>query len=388
MKQKIYFFNPAHDMALANNTPFYKSPDEISRMAYDLAVLPAWYAGVGGKVKVDELNQADLLASQSPLLPQVHWTCEWENGIYEPWGWDPAVLYQLRSAGVDESVLPDERQMQRIRFLSSRQRCVDILAALRTVEGTCGEAVVCGSEDDVNFYMSEMGEIILKSPWSGSGRGLVRVSSSTWNPSVSGWISRVLRTQGIVMAEPLYEKAVDFAMEFYADGCGEIFFVGYSLFETDSHGNYKENRLLSDEWIEQYLLSFIAPDVLRQIRVKLLVELSSLLGNGYEGYFGVDMMVCRVGDEYRIHPCVEVNLRMNMGLVAHAVFARYLHSQSHGCFRIEYYRQAGNALDVHRTLHEKYPLKMVDGRVLSGYLPLTGVDVDTHYQAYIIVGCQ
>lgn len=388
MVRKIYCFNPSHDAALANNTPFYKPSGEIVRMAYDLAVLPVWYAEAGSKVKVSEWKQVELLRSQTgdaDLLRGAAWTLEWESAEYVPWGWDPALLHTLRLAEVDEDFLLTDPQMERVRRLSGRQRSAEVLEALKCLPGVCGEAVACRSLHEVEFCMSEMGETVLKAPWSGSGRGIVKVSSASWTQSVEGWVSRILRTQGEVMAEPLYERACDFAMEFFADGCGGVFFLGYSLFETDSHGNYKGNRLCSDERIESLLSAYVPADVLRRVRASLEVELSSLLEDGYKGCLGVDMMVCRVNDEFRVHPCVEINLRMNMGIAAHEINARFVHPRSEGRFRVEHYSAQGQALETHRSLKERYPLQTVDGKIIGGYLSLTGVDADTRYQAYVLV---
>ncbi len=387
MTECIYCFNPAHDMALANNTSFYKAPDEIMRMAYDLAVLPGWYAGKG-KVKINEWRQVELLRSQlgsGELFPEAEWTVQWESGRYMPWGWNPALLHTLRLAGVDEGFLLTDSQMKRIRELSGRQQCVAIQEAMREIQGVCGESCVCKSLRDVHCCMSEVGEVVLKAPWSGSGRGLVRVSSATWTESVEGWIGRILRTQGEIMAEPLYEKVCDFAMEFFADGAGNLFFIGYSLFDTDTHGNYKENRLLDDDRILQLLSSYVPVDLLLDVKIELMDRLSSMLKSDYRGYFGVDMMVCRQNGSYCVHPCVEINLRMNMGIVAHVVNRSLVHSRSEGYFRVEHYPVRGEALETHCSMKERHPLQLSDGRILNGYLSLTGVDADTRYQVYIII---
>lgn len=109
------------------------------------------------------------------------------------------------------------------------------------------------------------------------------------------------------MAEPLYDKVVDFAMEFYSDGKGEMKFVGYSLFDTDTHGNYKGNFLMSDQAIVQTLSAYVSPDLLTAVRTSLLEIFVPLLGGDYLGYFGVDMMICRDNGRYLLHPCVEIN---------------------------------------------------------------------------------
>ncbi len=50
--------------------------------------------------------------------------------------------------------------------------------------------------------------------------------------------------------------------------------------------------------------------------------LTSLLDSRYCGYMGVDMMVVRRGDGFALVPCVELNLRMTMGVVAMKVAER------------------------------------------------------------------
>ena len=73
----------------------------------------------GESVRIDDMKQAELLHSQLGsdfLFPRVQWILEWEQGSYVPWGWDPAFLHQLRSAGIGEEFLLTDSQVQRIRF--------------------------------------------------------------------------------------------------------------------------------------------------------------------------------------------------------------------------------------------------------------------------------
>lgn len=221
MRNEIYLFNPENDMALANFTPYYKAPSEIIRMANDLSVLPAWYAPEGSMIKVDFLSRVSLWREQCPasdFLPDVIWSAEWENMPYKPWGWSPSLLYTLRKAGVNDSFLLSDMQMGQIRVLSGRQCCVKILESFSRMDGLCGKAMTCNSMTQVKKYITSLERCVLKAPWSGSGRGIMYVSSKEWNDSAEGWVSRVLRVQGEIMVEPLYNKVCDFAMEFYADG--------------------------------------------------------------------------------------------------------------------------------------------------------------------------
>lgn len=388
MRNEIYLFNPENDMALANFTPYYKAPSEIIRMANDLSVLPAWYAPEGSTIKVDSLSRVSLWREQCPasdFLSDVIWSAEWENMPYKPWGWSPSLLYTLRKAGVNDSFLLSDMQMGQIRVLSGRQCCVKILESFSRMDGLCGKAMTCNSMTQVKKYITSLERCVLKAPWSGSGRGIMYVSSKEWNDSAEGWVSRVLRVQGEIMVEPLYNKVCDFAMEFYADGNGSVSFVGYSLFDTDAHGNYKGNFLLSDGQINKILSQYIPDEVFDNVCRTMEGSLASLLNKDYCGFFGVDMMICLEDGKYLLHPCVEINLRMNMGVVSHTIFNRYVHCLSHGKYIVKYYSEDGEAWDAFCQMKATYKLHLCDGKLAEGYMPLTPVKQDTHYHAFLLL---
>lgn len=388
MRNEIYLFNPENDMALANFTPYYKAPSEIIRMANDLSVLPAWYAPEGSTIKVDSLSRVSLWREQCPasdFLPDVIWSAEWENMPYKPWGWSPSLLYTLRKAGVNDSFLLSDVQMGQIRVLSGRQCCVKILESFSRMDGLCGKAMTCNSMTQVKKYITSLERCVLKAPWSGSGRGIMYVSSKEWNDSAEGWVSRVLRVQGEIMVEPLYNKVCDFAMEFYADGNGSVSFVGYSLFDTDAHGNYKGNFLLSDGQIKKILSQYIPDEVFDNVCRTMEGSLASLLNKDYCGFLGVDMMICLEDGRYLLHPCVEINLRMNMGVVSHTIFNRYVHCLSHGKYIVKYYSEDGEAWDAFCQMKATYKLHLCDGKLAEGYMPLTPVKQDTHYHAFLLL---
>ena len=136
------------------------------------------------------------------------------------------------------------------------------------------------------------------------------------------------------MVEPFYAKRCDFAMEFWSDGQGGVTYSGLSLFETNHNGAYSHNVYATEEEKMAQLTSVLvdaaaksAPhadscrkesasvfaDVLTLLRKALEEELSALVGTAYRGPLGIDMMVL---DDGRIHPCVEINLRMTMGYAA------------------------------------------------------------------------
>lgn len=389
MDKLFYLFNPEHDMALANFTPYYRPPQEIICMREDLSCLPLWYAergGVTGGIKEETADSFLSACMSSGIFPYGQVAFEWNGEVISPWGWDPALVHQLELEGISMDKCPDAEALNRIRFLSGRQQCIGVLNQLGRLEGICGKAVECLSVPEVKAWVHDTGETMLKSPWSGSGRGLLRVSPSTWNVNAEGWIARVIRTQGGIMAEPLYDKVCDFAMEFLADGHGRIRFAGYSLFDTDAHGNYKQNSLLPDEVIERRLMTYVPLQTLNAVKERLVAVLAALLKYDCAGYLGVDMMICREREMFLIHPCVEINLRMNMGVVSRLFFDRYVSGSSHGQYVVEHYAAKGEAINLHRKRSESYPLQVSqDGNILRGYLSLTPVQQNTRYQVYVLV---
>ena len=382
--KRLYLFNPENDMALASGSPYYMAPASAKKMASDLSALPSWYAEAGSGVWVSDVRHVGWMHESCRFSPSVEWTVDAGADFDEfvPWGWSPALLHRLRTSGVSMT-LPHEEQVSDLRRLSSRQVAVALLPCLQ-MDGTMGESAWLTSVDEVCAFSSRYDKVLLKAPWSGSGKGIQPLSGLP-DDNLSGWARRIIATQGGLVGEPYYNKVEDFAMEFRVSD-GKVEFAGYSLFEADARGIYKENWLASDEAIERRLAKYVSLEVLVEVRKKLLVELPMLMGNAYQGYLGVVMMVCQIGEEYVVHPCVEVNLRMNMGVVSRLFFDRFMHPKTSGRYVIDYYLHPGDALRFHEEMKLRYPLEVCDGRMMEGYLSLTPVFEDTAYQIYVVVG--
>ena len=103
-----------------------------------------------------------------------------------------------------------------------------------------------------------------------------------------------------------------------------IDFIGYSLFES-RNGVYNSNILASNEDIEDIIAGYISRDTLTAIREELTSILADKLAGHYEGFLGVDQMICQTASPFFI-PVSEINLRMTMGLIARN---QYDHFQSY-----------------------------------------------------------
>ena len=303
-----------------------------------------------------------------------------------PWGWNPSLRKRLLSLGVPDAAVPSVEDIGRLRNLSHRLQAVKLLSGLQVDEAFCGESCYLTALSDCRAFVESLERCLLKAPLSGSGKGL-NWCKGAFTPLIERWCARVIEQQGGVVGEPVYNKVEDFAMEFYSDGKGRITFAGYSLFRTNAGGAYEGNRLLSDVEIERRLSAYVPVAALRRLREELQRRLSVSLGTEYAGYLGVDMMICRFAllPEFRIHPCVEINLRMNMGLVSRMIYNRYVWPGAGGTFRISYHPSDGQALQEHDAMKAAHPLHTRNGRIVKGYLPLVPVRKSSRYRAYILV---
>ncbi len=390
---KLYIFNPDSDMSLANNDENYMAPLSARRMAEDLALMPVWYAESGSAVLaasaynivyLEELKQQFMLPVEILTKPEL---TNYNDLEVIPWGWNRALRKDLFISGVSLSNIPSVEEMETIRGLSSRLFAKDILNTFANEEYCCGESVVLSDLSSCQSFVEVNSQCVLKAPWSGSGKGLSWCSGS-FTKSISGWCNRMLKEQGSVMGEPVFNKVEDFAMEFWADGRGQVFFIGYSLFSTTSKGAYVGNILSSSEQIEAFLGEYIPFEKLIQLREKMKQALADTLSHSYYGYLGVDMMICKTNlsdTGYFIHPCLEINVRMNMGIVVHNLYKNFVVSGRGGRFVIEYYKSNDTLQEAHREAQKMFPLYIEHGRIASGYLSLVPVTPKSQYRAYIEV---
>ena len=389
MHKSLYLFNPENDMALAHGKSRFVIRHSVQKMKDDLSFIPSWFAEEGSEVLVSDIKAVKEYVSTCPFDIGVTFVSDIQP-VYDrivPWGWNPALCRSLHERNILSTAFPDEERMSRLRDLSARTTAVSVLHDLRSsLTGPfTGLSCILRSEEEVKSFLSQHERVVLKAPWSGSGRGIQFVSSSNIEPPMWNWIQRTISIQQLIVGEPAYDKVEDFAMEFRSEADSSVRFAGYSFFETDDNGVYKRNWLASDEAMEKRLQSYVQLQTLNDLKMSLARLLSDVIQGDYEGYLGVDMMICKEGEEFLLHPCVEINLRMNMGVLARILFDRYIVPTAQGFFHIEYYPQRGAALQSHRQLSEKHPLILSSSKIQRGYFSLTPVTEDTSCQVYIVV---
>lgn len=321
---KLHIFNPEHDIALAYNKPHISVPHAAQELRMNLGFLPSLWADDGDCVLVDDIKYA--LKVSNSFRNQMNDVLFVEKGDLKnlpvcevlPWGWDRRIKAELVENGVDGSLLPDDSKLDIIRELSGRRHTVELLKKLRDgiEKVTCGESFVCYSNEDIEGLLRSYRAIVLKAPWSSSGRG-IRYVTGKYDDAKRLWAKKTIMHQGYIMAEPHYNKVCDFALEFVADSGSRVECRGLSMFHT-LNGKYTGNIISSEDDKRFRLARYVDIDLLDIITCRLENILSENLGGKYVGRLGVDMMAVAdiASGKLLLHPCVEVNLRGTMGHVA------------------------------------------------------------------------
>lgn len=316
---QLHIFNPSHDEALAAHSPYYYPSRAARQLGNDLATLPAWWAQAGDYVLIPDtlpLPASDFTGRDLHFLhpSSLRNLSPADIDSISPWGWDALLTHQLQRAGIPPTLLPSAGQLDTIRQLSSRQTAVHLLKAIRQeIPETTGTSSWCTDEHAVWNFVRRHGTAMLKAPWSSSGRGVFPATANA-PESVHRRVTRLLREQGAVEAEPFYRHTTDLALEFTATATG-VSYEGLSLFTTASTGAYTGNLIAPQDVLLQYLPAPLRP-LLSPLADCLSHHLHRLLQGAYNGPLGVDLMCVDTPDGPRFHPCVEVNLRRTMGHVA------------------------------------------------------------------------
>ncbi len=389
----LYLFNPENDLAIAFGGVNYTPPPAAQLIGRELSLLPLWYADEGTPTVIAPPDAVpdDFRRSLEPLgvsVSTVIWPqlAECRVDQVNVWGWNHDLSRRLSQAGVDASLLPTPAQCDRIRELSHRRLATEVGQYLSEhIDYPFPELPVeLHTPDEVRVFTEQPERRVLKAPWSGSGRGLY------WNlygydRSLAQWSNGVLQKQGALMGEPFYDKVSDWAMEFHSDG-QRVTFAGYSSFLTDGHGAYKSNRLAPDDSLKRELCAVVGDEFMEKVKISLIDFFTSRIAPCYRGCFGVDMMLYRASDgTVRLHPFVEVNLRMNMGMVARRIADRFVAEGCEGVYRVDYSPRAGELYRDHLERQHENPAVIRQGKLVKGYFALTPVWPHSRYRASIEV---
>lgn len=365
----VYLFNPDNDLALAYGGDNYTAPPFARQLERDLATLPMWFATQEAMILVPDKKTQQWVNNTA-----LQWNLDVEaitpqelasiaQARYYPWGWSVALRHKLMNRGAKVADLPSIEAIEKMRQLSHRRTSIAIHTLLSQVLHTRFSPIP--QEFDtmsgvMQFARTQPG-CYLKSPWSGSGRGIYHVLDAS-DPYLENWCRGILKRQGSILGEVGLSRTIDFAVEFHSQH-GVVDVAGYSIFESDfhsqyAHGTVARNSLLHNRLTAQCPILDAVTDALKDI-------LRAMVAPHYEGFLGIDMLLYSDDDGcIKLNPCVELNLRPTMGIVASTMDNLLAHKGGQGRFVIEHSRQGFHSQE--------------------GHIALTPIDDSTRYRAIIV----
>lgn len=403
---KVYIFNPTCEYAVANGGKHWQPNKVLRKMEADLCTLPFILANPSDIVVVNRLPNEDYIKNlckteisppQFECMEELMKKAEKKALTIErllPWGWSPAIHHHLtplkKYCTSDFLNSPVANWKHEYREIYSKKFALGILKQVlkeMNSEHFLPKKLlpeICTTQHDFERLLSRWVKLMVKAPWSSSGRGLQPVTKTPVHEKVWEKLMGIIHEQGFAIAEPYLDKVFDLAFQFEMVK-GKINYLGTSYFQTDKKGQYKQNYLngLPNE-IGPKLKSFIeesAPGVIQSLKSNIE---NSQLSELYEGYFGVDALIFRNNkNELCMNPCLEINVRQNMGLLSLKIQNYLVHGRK-GIFSI-YYRPGKTFANFQQEMQEKYPLRLHENKIDSGFLALTPVFQDTLFGAYLLV---
>jgi hypothetical protein len=398
---KVFFYNPTCEIAISNGTVSYMPNKTLSGFEKDLDVLPMYFSQGEDVMLVQQMPDErfkNLLTQAGISLPKFQLLNELllqdKKGLkldLHPWGWSPRIhhiLKPLKEHCCDRFLKQSNAWWKaEHKDIYSRKKALEVLDVFLDSHNyrylsKSKKARICTSVEEIEQLILEWQQIVIKAPWSSSGRGLQVLRQSHLNDSITQWINGTLQQQKYLMVEALLDKQFDFSLQYRILSSGKIEFLGPGFFETNSNGQYVGNILggmpdLLKEHLNNELIEELADGVANAM-------IKAELNRQYCGYLGVDCMIYKDEEgQIKVHPCVEINLRYNMGTLA-IFLDRYLHKESKGYFKVHF--QPKSTFDLfHQKMEKEHPFVMKNGKWYSGYLPLVSPFQGKKFGVYLVL---
>lgn len=321
---KVHIFNPDHDLALANGTALYTGTQRAQQMSRDLKMLPISYANYGDFILVDNEVEAQWVIEASrnynffvrpvTLSELLHLNSDYQ---IEPWGWNKSLYHRLRKKGIPPNNMIPEGNIDQIRELSHRRTTIEFNARLREklrMRTLPPLPVEFTTFSDVYNFATHNPGCFVKMPWSGSGKGIYHATD--WQSSnFRQWCEGALKSQGSLLCEVGLNKCIDFSLQLMCD-YDDVNYYGCSLFNTDSHNQYKSTLVAYPDALMELLENEYKN--MNKILVAIDDVAKEMIAPKYYGPLGIDMLLYTdpKNGKLRIAPCVELNFRHTMGMVA------------------------------------------------------------------------
>lgn len=334
----LHWFNPNEELAMAfmrDSNRNVKGGEKFQAkrahlmLEKDLAIIPLAWARRDDVVLVDEIPSREHLLRLKrngfvvPEFIQIgkdEELLERKIGGLKPWAWGPAacdLMSRYKSCVSESADLGWRDWSNSDAELFSKSSGLNLANLLDEKIGKW-----CASVDEVLDSVREFsvrGDVLLKAPWSSAGRGHLKLLSGEWTDAARPWLDKVIAQQGGVVVEPWLTRVLDFSVQYEVSKKG-IKLVGMTRVINDAAGRYL-GTFVHQKWtsgLESDLTEFLFREagVMELYGSEIPKRLENLLDKNFRGNLGVDAMVYKENDGFKLRKVVEVNPRMTMGRVA------------------------------------------------------------------------
>lgn len=405
-KARIFYFNPTCELAVANGSFSYMPPLLLQEMESDLAALLFIFATENDFV-ITENPPSDLFIQQLKdwkfNVPRFCTLSELETlpadsfDSINPWGWSPAAHFKFKN--LKEKCSEEFKSNPLYNWQETHQLLFERTTALNILNNILNNnprswfinksltGVKVRSIEEIETLLKKPQKLVLKAPLSSSGRGIQFIRNEKLNNSNKEWISGIIKHQNYLIAEPFLEKIADLSFQFSINELAEIDYLGITFFETNSNGQYKGS------FIHKGIADIFPDENIKELEeminttAKIIVEelKSSVFTRLHRGFLGVDALVFRENKQLRIQPCIEINCRMNMGILT-ILLQNYIHRGVNGKFELFFGQEGDFEIFAGREQELKPPM-IIDRKIRSGFFPLVEPNHNQKFGAYFsIVG--
>lgn len=387
----LYLYNPTCDMAIENGTRSYMPPTALRCFEKDIAPILFLLANPEDYV-IGENSEMNTFLSfwgnlgfKSPRFISKEMAIKMNKTVsLKPWGWSQVVSHQFKNLACMDFEDPHSRR------LLSRISSVDIVSKLNSYTKATDPFLHLPPCPDLakNFqtieqlYRKAPNGLVLKTNYSSSGRGLAFIKSKRELQNIKSWALSKIKQHGCIISEPLLNKVQDASLQFNVYK-NSIDFLGLNYFDADDQGRFSKeylnpklpfmNQLPStDNWLKE------AVNLLRDAMTELEIN------KKYQGPIGVDALFFKdKNDTLQFHPCIEANIRCNMGLLNLHLNKR-IHPDSSGTWQIQSFKK-GTIKAFFNTLIKTKPVIMEEGLIKQGFIPLTPYSDKQQFAAWGII---
>ena len=362
---RLFWFNPGCEQEVESKTANWTPPKAMQNLQSDYAALLALMAHESDIVLVKtppSIGHLKNLATAGFHIPEFVKEADIKSlkirkfWTFEPWGWSPEakkIFSPLKSRLIKPSKDHDRSPSSAEESVFSKTLAAKLREKLAL---NITPTVRCASIQELMDALgpltlkSPTGVVVLKSSFSASGRGMIRVKNQQLDDKQLAWAKSVMERDGHVLVEPWLDKILDLSAHIDITADGVVKFIGFTRFWTDARGQYKGHiigRMLDD----------CGPEILgpwhhdggwrSKLQATALAVGHEIFQQGYYGPMGIDAFIYRDSEGLRLRPMVEINPRYSMGRLALGIAPRITAKRCGIWIHV-------SAMDLKKTGHENF----------------------------------